>query len=191
MSTPERHSRAHVRSIVASIPPFDEREARDQLDTLAWLDSGVPIWRTAAPATPAEHLVVYCVLVDVDARSLLLVDHRNARLWLPTGGHVDPEEQRADAARRELGEELGVGVPFVSPDPVFVTRTLTVGLDGGHVDVSLWYAFGGTRGMVVTPDPGEFTDHRWWHFDEIVLTERVDRELPRFVAKLTAGLDPR
>ena len=179
-----------ARRAVATITPLDARETRDQLDTLAWIDSGAPIWRTAAPATPPEHLVVYCALVDVDARSLLLVDHRNAGLWLPTGGHVDPGEHPADAARRELMEELGVGAQFVSPDPLFVTRTLTVGLDGGHIDVSLWYAFGGTRGMAVTPDPGEFTDHRWWHFDEIVLTERVDRELPRFVAKLRTLIAP-
>lgn len=180
--------RVAARRAVATIAPLDERERVDQRDTLAWIDSGAPIWRTAAPATPPEHLVVYCALVDVDARSLLLVDHRNAGLWLPTGGHVDPEEPPADAARRELDEELGVDAPFVSPDPLFVTRTLTVGLDGGHTDVSLWYVFGGTQGMAVTPDRGEFTDHRWWPFADVVTAARVDPELPRFVTKLTKRL---
>jgi NUDIX domain. len=183
-------ARVAARRAVAAIEPFDERERVDQVDTLAWIDSGAPIWRTAAPATPPEHLVVYCVLVDLDARSLLLVDHRNAGLWLPTGGHVDPEEHPADAARRELAEELSVRAPFASLDSLFVTRTLTVGLDGGHTDVSLWYAFGGTQDMPVTPDPGEFTDHRWWPFADATSGARVDPELPRFVAKLTTLIAP-
>ena len=179
-----------ARAAVAAITPFDELERVEQLDTLAWIDSGAPIWRAAKPATPPEHLVAYCVLVDVDRSSLLLVDHRNAQQWLPTGGHVDPGEHPAAAARRELAEELGVDAPPLVADPVFVTRSQTVGLDGGHLDVSLWYTFRGTQGMVVTPDASEFTDHRWWTFDEIVPTERIVSELPRFVAKLQTLIAP-
>lgn len=173
-----------TRAAVAAVTPFDAEEERDKLDTLAWIDSGTPIWRTAKPATPPEHLVAYCALVDVENGSLLLVDHRNAGLWLPTGGHVDPGEHPAGTARRELGEELGVRPPLLEADPVFVTRSQTVGLDGGHLDVSLWYAFRGTQRMQLTPDAGEFTDHRWWPFDEIVPAARVVAELPRFVMKL-------
>ncbi|HET6833936.1 MAG TPA: hypothetical protein VFH30_08700 [Acidimicrobiales bacterium] len=57
--------------------------------------SGAPIWRTAKPATPPKHLVAYFVLVDSAAHSCLLVDHRLADLWLPTGGHVEPGEDLA------------------------------------------------------------------------------------------------
>ena len=83
--------RGATRAVVERIVPFDAQERADQRDVLAWIDSGEPIWQVEPPATPPEHLVVYCVLVDVDARALLLVDHRNAGLWLPTGGHVDSE----------------------------------------------------------------------------------------------------
>lgn len=168
--------------------PFDDRERADQRATLEWIDSGVRLWRTASPATPPEHLVAYCALVDSDARSTLLVDHRKAGLWLPTGGHVDPREDPAEAAARECGEELGVIATPLVDEPIFLTRTTTVGLDGGHLDVSLWYAFRGTVGMAVSPDPNEFIDHRWFSFDDITPAGRFDPQLPRFIAKLESTL---
>jgi hypothetical protein len=63
-------------------------EADHRADALAWVRSDAPIWRTSKPATPPRHLVAYFVLVDASARSCLLVDHRLAQLWLPTGGTV-------------------------------------------------------------------------------------------------------
>lgn len=168
--------------------PFDDRERADQRATLEWIDSGAPLWRIAPPATPPEHLVAYCALVDSAARSMLLVDHRKAGLWLPTGGHVDPGEHPRAAARRELHEELQIRAPLQEQRSVFITRTTTIGIDGGHVDVSLWYAFRGTVGMAVSPEPNEFIDHRWFSFDDITPAGRFDPELPRFVAKLESML---
>ncbi len=184
----EQLARERVHALVDAITPLDERERVDRRDVLAWIDSGAPLWRTAPPATPPEHLVAYCALVDIDTRSMLLVDHRNAALWLPTGGHVDPGEDAAIAAARELREELDVVAPPISDAPIFLTRTTTVGLDGGHVDVSLWYAFRGTPALSLRPDAREFSDHLWWPFDEITPSGRFEPELPRFVAKLAAHL---
>jgi len=59
---------------------------------LAWIDSGAPLWRTEAPATPDPHLVTYFLPFDAARDRLLLVDHRKAGLWLPPGGHVEPGE---------------------------------------------------------------------------------------------------
>lgn len=89
---------------------------------------------------------------------------------------------------RELGEELGVIATPLVDEPIFLTRTRTVGLDGGHVDVSLWHAFRGTVGMTVSPDPNEFIDHRWFSFPDITPAGRFDPELPRFLAKLESTL---
>ncbi len=121
--------------------------------------------------------------------ALLLVDHRNAGLWVSTGGHVEPKETPARAAERELREDLGVTVPVLDDHPVFVTRTETVGIDAGHVDVTLWYAFRGTVDLRVRPDPAEFGGHRWWRFDEVTPDARIEPELHRFVAKLTGRPD--
>lgn len=103
-----------VRSIVSDIAPLDSEEADHQADVIEWIDSGSDIFRSVKPATPPKHLVSYCVLVDSDARKLLLVDHRDAQRWLPTGGHADPNEHPADAAGREIREELGINPPFIT-----------------------------------------------------------------------------
>ncbi|MBK5223312.1 MAG: NUDIX domain-containing protein [Acidimicrobiia bacterium] len=58
----------------------------------------------------------------------MLVEHRNAGQWLPTGGHVGPGEHPATAARREIAEELQISPqvhPAVGPQPLLVTRRRT------------------------------------------------------------------
>jgi 8-oxo-dGTP pyrophosphatase MutT (NUDIX family) len=176
-------------SVVSAIKPLDELEAEHQTAVVQWIASGADLYRVAKPATPPQHLVSYVVLVDVDAYAILLVDHRNARLWLPTGGHVEPGEDPAATAHRELREELGIEghlLDGLSSNPLFVTQTTTVGGDAGHVDVSLWYPIAGSLGVKLAPDAGEFENTRWWSFDEIASApaHTLDPHLPRFVTKL-------
>lgn len=178
---------------VKAIRPLDEAEAEDQRNVLAWLVSGDPIYRTRKPATPPKHLVSYCVLVDRTRRSLLLVDHHDAGLWLATGGHVDVNEDPADAAQRELREELGVSSPWLNETdraPIFVTVSATGGMSAGHTDVSLWYVFEGSEDDELHADPREFADVRWWPIEQIVhaAASRFDENLPRFVHKLRQQL---
>jgi 8-oxo-dGTP pyrophosphatase MutT (NUDIX family) len=178
---------------VAGIRPFDAEERSDRDDTIAWIESGAPIHRVAPPDVPPQHLVAYFALVDPVARATLLVDHRNAGLWLPPGGHVDPGEDPRDTVTREAAEELGIAAPLLgglSSNPLLLTCTTTVGRDGGHLDVSLWYVLDVARERPLHPDPTEFTDVRWWPLDVARTMERADPHLPRFVAKLTAELDP-
>jgi 8-oxo-dGTP diphosphatase len=46
--------------------------------------------------------------------------------------------------------------------PSFLTVTRTVGIDWGHVDVSLWFLLTGKRDMPIQIDHSEFTQARWW-----------------------------
>ena len=105
--------RSHLAEVVREIAPVDNLEARHRLDTLAWYATQSTSTASPKPDQPAKHLVAYVVLVDLDARSLLLVDHRNAQRWLPTGGHVEPDEDPEASARRELREELGIEAALV------------------------------------------------------------------------------
>jgi 8-oxo-dGTP pyrophosphatase MutT (NUDIX family) len=137
--------------------------------------------RVGKPATPPKHLVAYFVVVDEDY--VLLVDHKNAQLWIPTGGHVEPGEHPRATVLREVQEELGFAAPHPVEAPLMITCTTTVGLTAGHVDVSLWYVLRADRGELIEYDREEFGAVRWFRLNEMPL-ERSEPHMARFVAKL-------
>lgn len=182
-----RSSVAVVHDLVSYIEPWDELEADHRADTLRWLESTDDVFRRVKPATPPRHLVSYVVLRDPEDGSSLLVDHVNAGLWLPPGGHVEPDEHPVVTAQREIREELAIEpVFFACPArPAFVTVTRTVGRDHGHLDVSLWFLLRGHRGMQLTIDRIEFREARWWTTAEVLSGDprQFDPHYGRFVAK--------
>lgn len=173
--------RQHIRSEIALIVPLDLLEARHRVDALAWVDSGAELIRQAKPATPPKHLVAYFAVVD--GSHILLVDHKNAQLWLPAGGHVDPGEHPRETVVRELQEELGFTAAHDVSAPLMITCTDTVGLTAGHTDVSLWYVIHASQAQAISFDSGEFNAVRWFAFADIPLT-RSDPHMARFLKKL-------
>ncbi|MEO8670765.1 MAG: NUDIX hydrolase [Tahibacter sp.] len=173
--------REHVIAELACIEPLDAIERAHLDDALAWVKSGAPLYRVEKPATPPKHLVAYVAVVD--DQSILLVDHRNAQLWLPAGGHVEPGEHPRSTVERELREELGFAIPHAVEPPLMVTCTTTVGLTAGHVDVSLWYVVRASREQPIHFDTDEFNAVRWFALSEVPL-ERTDPHMSRFLAKL-------
>jgi 8-oxo-dGTP pyrophosphatase MutT (NUDIX family) len=170
-----------IRKQISGIIAGDRVEQDDIAEALAWIDSGVELCRIEKPATPPMHLVSYCVVLNQDR--VLLVDHKKAGLWLPTGGHVDQGEYPRHAAERELLEELGVvsEVPFGAP--FMITCQTTVGLTAGHRDVSLWYLARVAESTPLRWDRDEFNDIRWFSMDQVPL-ERADPCFERFARKL-------
>lgn len=166
---------------VRGIEPFDQVEAGHRREAIRWIESGVELCRRAKPATPPRHLVSYFALTEED--HFLLVEHRNAGLWLPTGGHVEPGEHPIETARREAREELGIEPSFLSEAPLFITAAETVGRTGGHTDVSLWYVVLYPRSGKLQFDQDEFKSVRWLHRDELPL-DQCDPHMSRFVQKL-------
>jgi 8-oxo-dGTP diphosphatase len=186
-------ARDALEAIVAGIAAFDDLESAHRADALDWIHSNAPLYRVRTPDVPPRHLVSYFALVDAEAEQILLVDHILAGLWLPAGGHVEPDEDPRVTVARELQEELGVTadlVPGLGSNPLFITQTTTVGSDAGHVDVSLWYVVAATIADRFTPDPGEFRGIRWWTFAAVHAAPAgsLDPHLPRFVAKLRRQL---
>ncbi len=77
---------------------------------------------------------------------VLLLFHRKLRLWLPPGGHVEPNELPDEAAVREVWEEAGVRCELVGergvdvPYPRQLVRPAgiqleNIGTDHEHVDL--------------------------------------------------------
>lgn len=175
-------ARHRVISELRAIKPNDDIEQAHWSQALAWATSDAPLFRTAKPATPRTHLVSYFAVIDED--HILLVDHRNAQMWLPTGGHVEPDEDPRQTVVRESKEELGIDVSLkqLCP-PVLVTVTETVGLTAGHTDISLWYVVNFSRSRPLQFDTEEFVRVRWFSFAE-ASTVRSDPHLQRFLEKL-------
>jgi 8-oxo-dGTP diphosphatase len=182
---------AAAAELISSITPLDAVEARHRVEALAWLRSTDDVFRRAKPATPPRHLVGYVVPTDPVDGAVLLAAHRNAGLWLPPGGHVEPGEHPADTARREMVEELGVS-GAVAARPAFLTITTTVGIDAGHEDVSLWFEARLPRTAELRPDEGEFAGVRWWARAEVAAADPggFDPHFVRYLAK-TARLAAR
>jgi len=185
--------REHIRSLVEGIDPHDDAEREHIAETLAWIDSGAPLFRVQSPDKPPKHLVSYFALVDPEQRSVLLGDHIKAQLWLPSGGHVELNEDPADTVRRESREELSKEAVFVRGHdrPLFLTSTVTRGLVPGHTDVSLWYVIRGSVHEYIHYDKRELQEVNWFTFDEILQSDPAifDPHLQRFVYKLMAWLD--
>jgi 8-oxo-dGTP diphosphatase len=186
-----RDSVEAVYELVKGIVPVDQLEQDHIVDTLEWLERTDDVFRRSKPALPPRHLVSYVALLDHRNSEILLVDHVNAGLFLPPGGHVEPDEHPLATARRECREELGIEASFPGhrPKPAFVTVTRTVGADNGHTDVSLWFISEGWRGMQLSLDEVEFRSARWWSRGEITAAgkEQFDPHLERFLAKALVG----
>lgn len=178
-----------VRDRVMAVTPVDDRETADQEAILEWIDSGVPLFRTAKPATPPKHLCVYFALVDDDARSVMLVDHIKAQAWLLPGGHVDDGEDPCWSVEREAFEELQITPKFHerlgNGQPFFLSVTKTRG-EFSHTDVTLWFALQGDIAAEIRPDPGEFREVRWYRLDDDTnwAAACFDPNMQRFVAKV-------
>jgi 8-oxo-dGTP pyrophosphatase MutT (NUDIX family) len=173
--------RQKIYSEIESIVPLDALETAHRLDAMAWVASGAELCRLAKPATPAKHLVSYFAVIH--AQSILLVDHKNAQLWLPSGGHVESGEYPRETVTRELFEELGFEAAHAIGPPVMITSSETVGLTSGHTDVSLWYLVHVGRDQTIKYDEAEFNGVRWFDFSEIPY-ERSDPHMRRFIEKL-------
>ena len=173
--------RAEIRKEVELIEPLDVFEYESKRRTLSWIDSGAEICRLQKQDVPEMHLVSYCAVVDGD--HILLVDHINAELWLPTGGHVEAGEHPRTTALREAKEELSIDGEFIHERPLFLTISETVGKTAGHTDVSIWYALGSDCSEEVVFDRSEFLSVSWFHKDEVPLN-RTDQHMNRFLQKL-------
>jgi 8-oxo-dGTP diphosphatase len=184
-----------ISDLVAGLSPHDELAHQHRTTTLAWLSSTGDIFRRAKPATPSPHLVSYFLLVDRETGGVLLCDHRLARLWLPTGGHVEPGEHPYETVRRECVEELGIPAepdPVYGTSPFFLTVTETKDVpQRRHTDISFWFVLSGRAGQLLHPDEREFAQVRWWSTAEVEAAEAelFDPHLGRALNVLQ--LDPR
>jgi 8-oxo-dGTP pyrophosphatase MutT (NUDIX family) len=177
-----------VLDTVNAIQPFDNVEQVQKDDVLAWINSGAPLFRIAKPDNPPKHLVSYFVLYDAQNAKVLVVDHVNAGLWLPPGGHVDIDEDPHKTVVREADEELRVNATFntvFGENPVFLSVMQTRG-SGTHTDVNLWYVINGDSNASLAYDSREMNGYKWLSLQDVLNTDisGLDPHMHRFVQKM-------
>lgn len=151
---------------VSLIMPCDEAEAEDIAETLTWLKHAPALNK---PENMDQHLGVFSVLLAPDLQSTFLINHRKAQLWLPPGGHVDTGLTFHKAAEAEIQEELGINQPVsVFDGPIFLTRTLTQGLNAGHIDVTAWLTFRSDAIQTYAVQEKEATHGQWIGINQLL-----------------------
>lgn len=120
---------------------------------------------------PARRHFTASAFVTCDAHVLLML-HATKGVWLPPGGHVEPDESPVAAAVREVFEETGLRVQITSPRapgqcPQAEPRPEALfefEVEPGHIHMDLVF--------FATPAPGqdphalrgneEAAELRWW-----------------------------
>jgi isopentenyl-diphosphate delta-isomerase len=117
----------------------------------------------------------------VDDRGRILLQQRNPNKYHSGGlwansccGHPQPRERTVVAARRRLGEELGVHSPLSFG---FFARYKSE-LDRGMQENELVYVYFGRLSGETRPDPAEVADTAWLSWDEI--SRRIRRKPSAF-----------
>lgn len=114
--------------------------------------------RTIAPGFTVGAI---CVIERADG-ALLLVRQSYRRAWGIPGGLLKRRERPADAARREVDEEVGLAIDLVGEPAVVV--------DEKARRVDLVYRARPAAGQdttTVTPRSPEITEARWFPIDEL------------------------
>lgn len=184
--------RSQLAALLSEVRPWDALERSHLAAARDWVAGGAPLWRTRKPDVPAMHLVSYFLVLDEAREEVLLAAHRKAGLWLPSGGHVEPDEDPWETVVRECAEELGIeAVPAtVRPrKPFFVSVTDTRG-PGRHTDVSLWYLLQAEREQITSFDEREFAGITWLRVGQVLEQpiDVLDPHMHRFTRKLIDAL---
>lgn len=156
----ERSIEAQVKAEVEAFAPTGSEEAGWREAFLAALASlPSPLDRDADPT----HVTASGIVVS--ERGVLLHRHRILGLWLQPGGHLDPGELPAEAARREVAEETGLQATHTGPGGSPLMIHLYVGPGGrGHTHLDLRYLLAAPADEPHPPE-GESPDVAWFDWD--------------------------
>ena len=182
-----RVSDAEIRDLLTRyLERFPDQAGRLRPFTAALADTA-HVTRLTDRRTLPSHVTTGAFVVDADGR-LLQIAHKSLGRWLNPGGHTEPgDASLADAARRELLEETGLGREHVTllGDPV-----LPLAIDAHripanpakdepehwHFDFRYAFRLNGNPGDApVELQLEEVDDHRWIPFEEADLGEDTAR----------------
>jgi len=156
--------RERIRHDVAAFDARTPRERESQSRLLAELD------RLAKPFSEhADPVHVTGSAIIAGPRGTVLHFHKRLRMWLQTGGHVEPGETPWDAALRESVEETGLPLRHAAAagDPPPLVHLDVHPAAKGHTHLDLRYLLH-CDDVEPSPPPGESQEVRWFSWDEAI-----------------------
>lgn len=162
-----------------------------------------PFWCNLKPVMGSQrsgrHFTV-AVFVVWEGKVLLHL-HRKLAMWLPPGGHIEPNELPDEAAVREVLEETGISVRLVGErredvdDPVQLHRPAGVQLENiapGHQHIDLIYFATPTGSTDIHPNYSQ--DQVGWYapedWNEMQVNEEVRGWCERAISTLEGTTSP-
>lgn len=178
-------ARAALSTLTTWQPPSSEQAALREAYLAVLHTSTEVLWRRHA----AGHLTAGALVLDADARHVLLVAHPRAGMWLPPGGHLEAEDTSlAAAAEREVREETGL-TTTVDPVPLVLDAhpfTCSLGVPTRHLNVGFLAraARANDGGLPIPVRSAESEAVRWWPVAAL-----PTRAPQRLVQEVAAALD--
>lgn len=143
--------------------------------------------------TGVRHFTASAIVFD-DHERVLLVHHNKLRQWLYPGGHIDPNEDPAQAAQREVLEETGIHTEVITGDlfthPAVTTHAppyTIIEMDvtdtniGPHRHIDLVYVLRAVSGDL-TAQLDEVSGARWVPIADLAELD-IPTELPALVGQ--------
>lgn len=156
---------------IKAYAPWNEQEAADKGELLAWLDSGLDIYSRSCNAA---HLTASGWVVSPDRSMVLMAYHNLYHSWAWLGGHADGMVDLQAVAAKEVMEESGLTELKPLGDGIFSLEVLTV--DGhekrgkyvsSHLHLNVTYLFEADPDAPVFVKPDENSGVGWFTTQEV------------------------
>ncbi len=123
-------------------------------------------------------VVTGCIFrVDGVAPKVLFILHKKLNLWLPVGGHIDPNETPDEAMIREAKEEVNLDIILIGHSKIQSTGNVSQNLAlpyyvnvhsvGDHDHCSFFYAAYTKNPGELKTKPEEINDAKWLTLQEM------------------------
>lgn len=151
--------------------PFNEQEARDKAQILAFLRSGAEL---ITRENPVAHLTASAWVVSPDRKQVVMVYHNLYQSWSWMGGHADGNWDLLQVAGKEVMEECGLNeVTVVSPE-IFSLEVLCVAGHekkrqylSSHLHLNVTYLFEADPALPLRIKPDENSGVAWVAVEDI------------------------